>query len=104
MNKETKLISYKSLLYINCFKALQGELDFLIEKSKNSFYSKLPQTLPDKISSSETYWSILKSFLNDQKILCTLPVFHENRFVIDFREKAELFNNFFCTAMFTTKE
>ena len=36
---------------------------------------------------------ILKTFLNDEKILCIPGVFHDNKFVIvDFKEKTELFN------------
>ena len=38
---------------------------------------------------------ILKIFLNDKKIPCIPRVFFDNKFVIDFKEKAELFNLFF---------
>ena len=88
--------SNKTLLYINQFKPFQDELDFLIEKSKTYYYSKLSQKLSNKATSSKAYWSILKTFLNDKKIPCIPPVFHDNKFVIDFREKAELFNTFFA--------
>ena len=88
--------SNKSLLYINQFKELQDELGFLIEKSKNSYYSKLSQELSNKATSSEAYWSILKTFLNNKKIPCIPPVFQNNKFVINFKEKAELFNTFFA--------
>ena len=37
--------SNKSLFYINQFKVLQDKEGFLIEKSKNSYYSKLSQKL-----------------------------------------------------------
>ena len=40
--------SNKTLFYINQFKALQDELGFLIEKSKNNYYSKLSQKLSNK--------------------------------------------------------
>ena len=42
----------------------------------------------------------LKLFLNIKKILCTPPLFHKNEFTVNFRDKVELFNNFFvkrCT-------
>ena len=87
--------SNETLLYINQFKALHDELGFLIQKSKNYYYSKLPQKLSNKNTSSKAYWSILKTFLNDKKIPCIPSVFHDNKFVIDFREKTELFNTFF---------
>ena len=50
----------------------------------------------DRATSSKAYWSILKTFLNGKKILCIPPVFHNTKFVIDFKEKAELFNTFFA--------
>ena len=53
--------------------------------------------LMDPTTSAKTYWSILKRCLNDKKILCIPPVFHDNKFIIDFKEKAELFNSFFST-------
>ena len=103
MNKEIKQLieqknqfykpfiqSNKTLLYISQFKALQDELGFLIEKSKNNYYSKLSQKLCNKTTGSKAYWSILKTFLNDKKISCVPPVFHNNKFVIDFREKLNL--------------
>ena len=51
--------------------------------------------LPDPLTSPKTYWSILKTFLNNKKIPCIPPLFHENKFITDFKEKAELFNHFF---------
>ena len=47
-------------------------------------------------TSLKTYWSVLKSFHNNKKIPCIPPIFHKNRFVINFKEKAELFNSFFA--------
>ena len=73
---------------------LQDELG--IEKSKNNYYSKLSQKLSNKATSSKAYWSVLKTFLNDKKIPCIPPVFRINKFVINFKEKAELFNVYFA--------
>ena len=46
--------------------------------------------------SSKAYWSILKSFLNNKKISLIPPLFYENCFITNFKEKAELFNSFFA--------
>ena len=59
-------------------------------------YLNLSQRLSNKATSSKANYSILKTFLNNKKILCILPVFHDNKYVIDFREKAELSNTFFA--------
>ena len=79
--------SNKSFRHINRFKLLRDKLGFLVEKSKNNYYSKLSQKLSDKNTSSKTYWWILETILNDKKILCITPAFHDNMIVIDFREK-----------------
>ena len=47
-------------------------------------------------TSRKTYWSVLKFFQNNKKIPCIPPIFHENRFVTDFKGKAELFYSFFA--------
>ena len=46
-------------------------------------------------ASPKTYLSVLKSFHNNKKIPSIPPIFHKNRFVTNFKEKAELFNSFF---------
>ena len=56
----------------------------------------MSQKLYNKPTRSKAYWSILKTFLNDKKIPCIPPVFHSNKFVIDFKEKVELFPTFFA--------
>ena len=55
-------------------------------------------------TSSKTYWSILKTFLNNKEMPRIPPLFHENKFITNFNEEAELFNVFFflanhCTLM-----
>ena len=77
------------------FKALQYQLNISIEESKEKYYTKLSNRLADPLTSPKTYWSILKTFLNNKKIPCIPALFHENKFFTDFKEKAELFNHFF---------
>ena len=44
----------------------------------------------------KAYWSILKAFLINKKIPCIPPLFRNNKFISNFMDKAELFNNFFA--------
>ena len=62
---------------------------------KENFYTKLSSRLADLLTTPKTYWSILKILLNNKKIPCMPPLFHEYKFITDFKEKAELFNQFF---------
>ena len=63
------------------------------ETAKQQYFAKIAKKLSDP---NISYCSILKCFLTDKKVPCIPPIFHENRFIIDFREKAELFNSFFA--------
>ena len=47
------------------------------------------------ITAPETYWSILKTFVNSSKIPLIPPLLGNNEFVTDFLGKANLFNDFF---------
>ena len=50
----------------------------------------------DSATSAKTYWSILKTLLNNKKIPCIPPLFLEGQYVTDFKKKAELFDSFFA--------
>ena len=76
-------------------KALQHQFNISIEEPKEKYYTKLSSRLANPLTSPKTYWYILKIFLNNKKIPFITPLFHENKFVTDFKEKAELFNHFF---------
>ena len=58
---------------------LKNQLNVSIENSKQRYYSKLPSKLVNPATSSKTYWSILKTFLNNKKISCIPPLFHEKK-------------------------
>ena len=83
------------MLLFEKFKVLQYQLNISIEELKEKYYTKLSSRLADPLTSPKTYWSILKTFLNNKKIPYIPPLFHENKFVTDFKEKAELFYHFF---------
>ena len=73
-----------------------------IENSKQTYYSKLASKLADPPTSSKTYWSILKTFLNNKKIPCIPPLFHENKFITNFKGKLNFLILFFvnqCTLL-----
>ena len=75
---------------------LQKKLHLAMEESKDTYYSNLSTKLVKQKSNPKTYWSVLKRFLNNKKILCIPSLFHENKLVTDFREKAEIFNPYFA--------
>ena len=77
------------------FEFLQSKLNFLIEKSEWNYYPRLSKNSSDPMTSPKPYWSILKTFLNNKKIPYILPLLRDDTFIINFKEKAEIFNNLF---------
>ena len=58
----------------------------------------MTKKITDVSKNCKAYWSLLRRLLNNnKKIPLITPLFHENKFVTDFKEKAELFNSHFAT-------
>ena len=81
INKNAKqLILEKSEMYKKYFnenkdprifdevKCLQKELNSIIETNEQIYYSRLSKKLVDPMTSTKSYWSTLKVFLNNKKI------------------------------------
>ena len=77
------------------FKNLQNHLNKCIQISKLNSVNKIAQRLSDPNTSSKCYWSLLKTLLNGKKIPCIPPLFHGDKYIVDFREKSEIFNSVF---------
>ena len=77
------------------FQSFQSQLSSLITNLKNIYYSKVAKKLLDPSTSPRTFWSILKTFLNNKKIPAIPPIFHDNKFITVFKQKAEIFNSHF---------
>ena len=78
------------------FKNLQNHLNQSIQIAKQNYVNKIAQRLGDPSTSSKCYWSLLKTLLNRKKITCIPPLFHGDKYIVDFQEKSEIFNSFFA--------
>ena len=76
--------------------ALQAKLQSSINFFQFKYYRKISKKLPDPSTSPKCYWTLLKTLLNGRKIPCIPPLFHDNKFITDFKEKSEIFNSFFA--------
>ena len=84
-----KIDTFQSYLHIN----KDPKLSKLTKKRMDSRISK---RMMNPLTSTKTYWSILKSFLNNTNIPCIPLLFHQNRYINKCKDKAESFNNFFA--------
>ena len=64
-------------------------------KEKKEYYDQLSKKLSDPLTSSKTYWSILKTFYSCTKIPLIPPIILDNNVITNFREKAIFLNDFF---------
>ena len=58
-----------------------------VEVDKEKYYHNTVNKLMNIQKNSKLYWFLLKIFLNNKKIPIIPPLFYENRFITDFKEK-----------------
>ena len=63
------ILSDKNPQIFERVKSLQNQLKCSIEGSKKNYYLRISKKLMDSATSAKTYWSILKTLLNNKKIL-----------------------------------
>ena len=106
--KIKELISQKNKLYSRIKKrnnsflnkqmvsSLQQHLSKSIENAKkNKYFFRISEKLNDPNTSTKCYWSLIKTLLNGKKVPCVPPIYDNNRYVSDFKEKCQLFNSYF---------
>ena len=72
------------------------QLSVLINNRKSNHFANLSKKLNDPKTSNKTYWSILKTFVNDRKIPIIPPLLVNNQLVTDVLTKSTLFNTYFA--------
>ena len=70
-------------------------LKYFYRVFQKTYYARIANRLNNAPKSTKTDWSLLNIFLNNKKIPLIPPLFHENCFITDFKEKAELFNSYY---------
>ena len=63
---------------------LRNENDNLISKSEEEHYQDTNKKLNDLLTSSKTYWSIMKTFFNGKKVPVISPMLFNGAFVTEF--------------------
>ena len=86
----------KDIQLFRRFQSMQGFLTATIDKSKEQFHSRISTKLMDSTTSPQAYQSMFKTILNDKKIPCIPPIYHNNNYITYFKEKAQIFNDLFA--------
>ena len=85
-----------SMFHLLTFNNLRNHLHQFIQKAKPNFLNNLAKKFSDPSTSTKCYWSLLKTLLNDKKMPCIPPIFHNNKYIVAFKEKSEIFNTFYA--------
>ena len=78
-----------------------------IEDAKHRYFMKLGNALSNSSSSNKRYWSLINKLLNKTKVPLIRPLLENDDFVLDFGEKAQIFNDYFilqCSTIETGSE
>ena len=86
----------KSNMLATKLETLQNLRYETLERCKSKYYENISKKLSSKAIAPKYYWSLLKTMLNDKKVPCIPPIFHDKKFVIDFSKKPDPFNYFFA--------
>ena len=71
------------------------DLTEAVSSSKNVYYGRLVNMLSDPNTSAKAYWSIIKTHFNGKKVPIISPILVNNKLVTNFKDKANIFNDFF---------
>ena len=66
-----------------------------VEYAKESYLKKLGENLDDPNTSQKFYWKLINRALNRCRVPKIPPLLVNNQFILDCKEKAKQFNNFF---------
>ena len=72
-----------------------AELSEMIPNRKEKYFYDLSLKLNNPQTSPKTYWSIIKSCYNGRKIPIIPLLLVNGKIITNFKEKANLFNNYF---------
>ena len=78
------------------FKQLRNKVTSNLRKAKQEYIRSLANKLKTSNLSLQDYWRTLKSFIKPSQTSTIPPLFHENAYISDTNEKANLINNFFA--------
>ena len=69
----------------------------MISRSTKEYQNHIVLKLNDPMTTTKSYWSILKTFYNGKRVPVISPLLINDKLISDFQVKANHFNNFFAS-------
>ena len=92
-NLYKKIVRESNVMNHLCaFKSIQDHLNQSIQIAKQNYVNKIAQRMGDSNTTGNCYWSLVKTLLNGKKTRCIPPPFHDDKYIVEFKEISEIFN------------
>ena len=75
----------------------QSKTEKAIIDAKNRYFENLSKKICDPTTGQKTFWSAYKRLSNKKKTSNIPPLFDNNIYIANFKEKASIFNKYFAT-------
>ena len=76
--------------------SFRSECQKAVENAKLTYLTKLGNKVNDPNTSQKSYWKIINRVMNKSRAPKVPPLLVNNEFIVNCREKAKIFNNFFA--------
>ena len=84
---------------VNAFdqvREVQNITNKLIKEAKQLYYKKLGEKLSDPQTGQKNFWNAFKRITNKKKHTNIPPIIDNNKYISNFRQKANIFNDYFA--------
>ena len=75
---------------------VQNETNKLIKEAKSPYYCNLGSKLSDPNAGQKEFWSAYRKIVNKKQNTNIPPIIKDGRYISDFKEKANIFNEYFA--------
>ena len=85
--------------------SLMDKINEQISNNRKTYFLNFSNQLNDKCLNPKKYCTLLRSFYNDRKVPLIPPILKGNKYISDFKEKSNYFNEFFslqCSPIVTS--
>ena len=75
---------------------LRKECQETVETAKTNYLKNIGNKLHNPETCQKSYWKLINKVLNKTAAPKIPPLFRDNKFILNCKEKANIFNDFFC--------
>ena len=75
---------------------IQRDTNRIISRAKSTYINALSNKICDPDTGQKAFWTAFKRLSNNKKITNIPPLYENGRYISNFKDKADVFNNYFA--------